>query len=41
MTDRYRILFSGSGGQGVISMGILIAEAAALHDNRIAVQTQS
>ena len=41
MTERYRLLFSGSGGQGVISMGILLAEAAALHDGLIAVQTQS
>ena len=41
MTERYRFLFSGSGGQGVISMGILLAEAAVLHDGLIAVQTQS
>ena len=41
MIERYRFLFSGSGGQGVISMGILLAEAAVLHDGLIAVQTQS
>jgi len=41
MTERYRFLFSGSGGQGVISMGILLAEAAVLHDGLIAVQAQS
>jgi 2-oxoglutarate ferredoxin oxidoreductase subunit gamma len=41
MNERYRLLFSGSGGQGVISMGILLAEAAVLHDGLIAVQTQS
>ena len=41
MTERYRFLFSGSGGQGVITMGILLAEAAVLHDGLNAVQTQS
>ena len=41
MTERYRFLFSGSGGQGVITMGILLAEAAVLYDGLIAVQTQS
>jgi len=41
MTERYRFLFSGSGGQGVISTGILLAEAAVLHDGLIAVHTQS
>ena len=41
MNERYRFLFSGSGGQGVISMGILMAEAAVLHDGLIAVQAQS
>jgi 2-oxoglutarate ferredoxin oxidoreductase subunit gamma len=41
MTERYRFLFSGSGGQGVISMGILLAEAAVLHEGLNAVQTQS
>jgi 2-oxoglutarate ferredoxin oxidoreductase subunit gamma len=41
MNERYRFLFSGSGGQGVISMGSLLAEAAVLHDGLIAVQTQA
>jgi len=41
MIARYRFLFSGSGGQGIISMGILLAEAAVLHDGLMAVQTQS
>ncbi len=36
-----RFLLSGSGGQGVISMAIILAEAAAIHENRIAVQTQA
>lgn len=38
--DIYRFLISGSGGQGVITMAILLAEAAVLHENRIAVQSQ-
>ena len=38
--DTYRFLISGSGGQGVITMAILLAEAAVLHENRIAVQSQ-
>jgi len=37
---KYRFLISGSGGQGVITMAILLAEAAALHDGLIAVQSQ-
>ena len=41
MTERYRFLFSGSGGQGIISMGILLAEAAVLHEGINAVQMQS
>ena len=39
--ERSRFLLSGSGGQGVITMAILLAEAAALHEGRIAVQSQS
>ncbi len=38
--DTYRFLISGSGGQGVISMAIILAEAAAIHENRIAIQSQ-
>lgn len=34
-------LLSGSGGQGVITMAILLAQAAALYENRLAVQSQS
>jgi 2-oxoglutarate ferredoxin oxidoreductase subunit gamma len=41
MNERYRFLFFFFFGQGVISMGILLAEAAVLHDGLIAVQTQS
>ena len=39
--ERFRILFSGSGGQGVITASILLAEAAVLHDGLNAVQTQA
>ena len=39
--ERYRIVFSGSGGQGVITAAIILAEAAVLYDNLMAVQTQS
>jgi 2-oxoglutarate/2-oxoacid ferredoxin oxidoreductase subunit beta len=40
MNQRYRLVFSGSGGQGVITAAILLAEAAVLHEKRNAVQTQ-
>jgi 2-oxoglutarate ferredoxin oxidoreductase subunit gamma len=36
-----RIVFSGSGGQGVITAAIILAEAAAIHDGLNAVQTQA
>ena len=39
--EKFRFLLSGSGGQGVITMAIILAEAAALHENRVAVQSQS
>jgi 2-oxoglutarate ferredoxin oxidoreductase subunit gamma len=39
--DRYEIRLSGSGGQGLITAGIILAEAAAIHEGRNAVQTQS
>ena len=39
--ERCRIVFSGSGGQGVITAAIIIAEAAVLHENLVAVQSQS
>jgi 2-oxoglutarate ferredoxin oxidoreductase subunit gamma len=39
--ERCRIVFSGSGGQGVITAAIILAEAAVLHENLIAVQSQS
>jgi 2-oxoglutarate ferredoxin oxidoreductase subunit gamma len=39
--ERFRILFSGSGGQGVITASILLAEAAVLYDGLNAVQAQT
>ncbi|MDP1992079.1 MAG: 2-oxoacid:acceptor oxidoreductase family protein [Syntrophales bacterium] len=39
--ERCRLVFSGSGGQGVITAAIILAEAAVLHENLIAVQSQS
>lgn len=41
MDEKYRFLMSGSGGQGVITMAIILAEAAALHEGMNAVQSQS
>ncbi len=38
---RTRIVFSGSGGQGIITSAILLAEAAVLFGNLNAVQSQS
>ncbi len=39
--DTKRIVFSGSGGQGVITAAIILAEAAAIYEDLNAVQTQS
>jgi 2-oxoglutarate ferredoxin oxidoreductase subunit gamma len=41
MSEYSRFLLTGSGGQGVITMGILLAETAALHSGLNAVQSQS
>ena len=41
MPDRFEIRLSGSGGQGVILAGVILAEAAALWDDKNAVQSQS
>lgn len=38
--DTNRIVFSGSGGQGVITAAIILSEAAVLHEGLDAVQTQ-
>jgi 2-oxoglutarate ferredoxin oxidoreductase subunit gamma len=39
--ERYRILFSGSGGQGVVTASIILAEAAVLYEGLNAVQSQA
>ena len=39
--ERVRMVFSGSGGQGVITAAIILAEAAVLQEGLIAVQSQS
>jgi 2-oxoglutarate ferredoxin oxidoreductase subunit gamma len=39
--ERYRIILSGSGGQGVITAAIILAEAALLYEGLNAVQSQS
>ncbi len=39
--ERTRFVFSGSGGQGVITAAIVLAEAAVLFEDLTAVQTQS
>lgn len=39
--QRLRLVFSGSGGQGVITASIILAKAATLFENKNAVQSQS
>ena len=39
--EKCRMVFSGSGGQGVITASIIFAEAAVLYENLNAVQSQS
>ena len=41
MAQRYEIRFSGAGGQGLITAGIILAEAASIIDGKHAVQSQS
>jgi len=41
MAERYEIRFSGAGGQGLITAGIILAEAASIIEGRNAVQSQS
>ena len=38
---RYDIRLSGSGGQGLIMMGIILAEAIGIYDGKFVAQTQS
>ena len=39
--ERVRMVFSGSGGQGVITAAIILAETAVLYENLEAVQSQA
>ena len=39
--ERRRMVFSGSGGQGVITAAIVLAEAAVLYEGLVAVQSQA
>ncbi|EKD33887.1 MAG: hypothetical protein ACD_75C02558G0003 [uncultured bacterium] len=39
--NRTRLVFSGSGGQGVITAAIILAEAAVIHEGMNATQSQS
>lgn len=41
MGSRYEIRLSGSGGQGLILMGIILAEAIGIYDGKCVAQTQS
>ncbi|RMF44639.1 MAG: 2-oxoacid:ferredoxin oxidoreductase subunit gamma [Deltaproteobacteria bacterium] len=41
MSERYEIRFSGAGGQGLITAGIILAEAASIVEGKHAVQSQS
>ncbi len=41
MTNRTEFRFAGSGGQGLILAGIILADAAVSQENKNAVQTQS
>ncbi len=38
---RLRLIFSGSGGQGVITAAIILAESAVMHEDLVAIQSQS
>ncbi len=39
--ERSRLVFSGSGGQGVITAAIILAKAAAIYENKNSIQSQS
>ena len=41
MKGRYEIRLSGSGGQGLVTAGIILAEAVGLHPDRFVCQSQS
>lgn len=39
--ERCRLVFSGSGGQGIITASVILAEAAVLYENLVAAQSQA
>jgi 2-oxoglutarate ferredoxin oxidoreductase subunit gamma len=41
MQERYEVRLAGEGGQGLILAGLILAEAAAIYDDKTAAQTQS
>jgi 2-oxoglutarate ferredoxin oxidoreductase subunit gamma len=41
MTERLEVRLAGSGGQGLILAGLILAEAAGIHEGRHVCQTQS
>jgi 2-oxoglutarate ferredoxin oxidoreductase subunit gamma len=41
MASRTEVRLAGEGGQGMILAGIILAEAAAIYDHKMAIQTQS
>ena len=41
MGSRYEVRLGGSGGQGIILMGIILAEAIGIYDRKFVAQTQS
>jgi 2-oxoglutarate ferredoxin oxidoreductase subunit gamma len=41
MADRIEIRLAGSGGQGLILAGVILAEAAGIHEGKFVAQTQS
>ena len=41
MADRYELRLSGEGGQGLVLAGKILAEAAAIYDDKNATQSQS
>lgn len=41
MPERHEIRLAGSGGQGLILAGVILAEAAGIHEGRYVAQTQS
>ncbi len=40
-SERYEIRFSGSGGQGIITLAVIFAEAVGVYSDKYVCQTQS